>query len=136
MISLLLGDIDYGARTVWAEARGEPFEGQVAVAHVLINRVEARHRRESTLAGVCLEPMQFSAWNEGDANRKKLLALSWSDTGLQRAARALLEALGERPRDPTGGALHYHTTAVRPRWSRGHVPSAVIGNHKFFVGIK
>jgi len=129
-------DFEICARTIWAEARGESFEGQVAVAHVLINRVEVRHRKESTLSGVCLEPSQFSAWNLDDPNRKKLLALPWSDPGLQRAARALLSALAERPNDPTKGATYYHAKYARPRWARGETPTVVIGNHKFYAGIK
>ena len=37
--------------------------------------------------------------------------------------------------DPTGGATHYHTKGVAPDWSRGKMPSAVIGDHLFFNDI-
>jgi len=130
---LTAADIDIGARTVWGEARGEPYEGKLAVAHVILNRWRARHRGETTVFGVCSEPKQFSCWNESDPNRPKMIAIGAAEPSYRECLRAFLEAI-DGP-DPTGGALHYHTIGVRPRWSRGKRPSAVIGAHKFFVGI-
>ena len=137
VIPLLLADLEIGALTIRAEARGETLEGQVAVAHVIINRVKARHRRESTISGVCLEPLQFSAWNLDDPNRAKMGETPWSDDTLLLALAALLRAIDEDRRgiDPTEGALHYHTKNARPRWSRGIKPTVVIGHHQFYAGI-
>src|SRR5262245_17380118 len=59
------------AATVYGEARGEPVEGQIAVAQV-INLRSAK--RDITFQQVCLAPKQFSCWNEGDPNRAVLLA--------------------------------------------------------------
>ena len=66
-------DEDAVARTLWAEARGEGFEGMKAVAHVIINRWKRRHRKESTLCGVATEPWQFSAWNPQIVTGKQFL---------------------------------------------------------------
>jgi spore germination cell wall hydrolase CwlJ-like protein len=55
------------------------------------------------------------------------------DHRLWMAAKRLAdEILSGRSADPTGGALFYHTTAVRPAWSRGVAPIARIGDHLFF----
>jgi len=38
--------------------------------------------------------------------------------------------------DTTGGATHYHTTAIAPSWAAGHEPSARIGNHVFYNSVR
>jgi N-acetylmuramoyl-L-alanine amidase len=57
------------ARTLYGEARGEPTEGQIAVAWVILLSLEG------AVAQVCLAPWQFSCWNQGDPNRARLLVL-------------------------------------------------------------
>lgn len=54
--------------TVYAEARGEPREGQIAVANVIINRALANksYWGGSSIAGVCRQPYQFECWNGKD----------------------------------------------------------------------
>ena len=135
-LQLTCSDLDTAARTVWGEARGEDYEGQVAVAHVLLNRVKARHRREHTLSGVCLEPFQFSTWNENDPNRDKLMRLGPHDRAYMVAYRAVLDAVLDLEDDQTLGATHYHALGVSPNWAVGEEPSAVIGRHLFYVGIR
>jgi len=55
-----LRERDVIAYTLWSEARGEPFEGIVAVASVIVNRAE---KRRLTPSGTCLQQNQFSCWN-------------------------------------------------------------------------
>ena len=81
-----------------------------------------------------LRPLQFSCFLATDPNARKLLNPTNYDSadvwrGCYRAAAAAFFALVP---DPTVGADHYHTTGVSPAWSRGKVPTAVIGNHRFF----
>ncbi|GMS99094.1 hypothetical protein PENTCL1PPCAC_21269, partial [Pristionchus entomophagus] len=47
------------------EARGEPHEAQIGIAHVIKNRARANkvYWGGNTIAGVCLHPMQFEAWS-------------------------------------------------------------------------
>lgn len=138
---ILTADLEILARTVWGEARSEPFEGKVAVAAVVINRVEARHRRETTIAGAATEPFQFSCWNPRDPNSVILRQITLDDKYFRESYKAALTALdGE---DPTNGATHYHTiqqpkwaTTWPPNWAIGEQPSAVIGDHAFYRGIR
>ena len=138
-------DVDILALTVWAESRGEPVEGQIAVANVIKNRV-ALGRWGGSFEAVCRAPMQFSCWNEGtDANHQALLALAnlvtsghepvdprfaqarWIAAGI--ASGALL--------DNVRGATYYHVRTMNPfpRWALGQIPCASLGAHLFYRGI-
>ena len=66
-------DVDVLARTIWGEARGEGFAGQVAVGWAIRNRVEADLGNDGKpdwwgegYVGVCKAPWQFSCWNKND----------------------------------------------------------------------
>ncbi|MGH3756111.1 MAG: cell wall hydrolase, partial [Pseudonocardiaceae bacterium] len=63
-------DWEVMGRTLYGEARGEPFDGLVAVAWVIRNRAESPRWWGRDVKGVCLHPLQFSCWNETDPNRK------------------------------------------------------------------
>lgn len=131
------------ALTLMGEARGEPLAGLVAVANVVTNRVKAGRWRP-TVRGVCLQPKQFSCWNEGDPNRTLLLAWAaavarhetpharWPEVlaVAQLACEGLLA-------DPTHGACHYHAVSMAepPRWATGAAPSATVGHHVFYAGV-
>ena len=128
------GDLDVAARTVYGEARGEPYEGKKAVVHVIVNRTTLREGdRDHSLAATALRWRQFSAWNESDPNRAAAQRVTLADRTYRECLRAVLEALDEP--DPTQGSRHYHTKTVRPRWSRGKRPVLEIGNHRFFNDI-
>lgn len=130
---ILPADLDILARTIWGEARSEPFEAQVAIGHVVMNRVVASHRKETTIAGVATEPFQFSCWNPSDPNRAKLTSVDLGTRTFRRAYAAALAAMdGE---DMTGGATHYHTTQIMPEWAKGVTPTIQLGNHLFYAGI-
>ncbi len=62
---------DVVALTLYGEVRGEPLEGQLAVASVLLNR-KADGRWGQTFTSVCRAPWQFSCWNPTDPNRATL----------------------------------------------------------------
>ncbi len=74
------------------------------------------------------KPKQFSCWNNGDPSRARMDGLDLQDRAF---ARAVSVASGAWAGDTTGGATHYHTTAIAPSWAAGHEPSARIGNHVF-----
>lgn len=128
------------ARTVWGEARGEPWIGMVAVAWVIRNRVEADIHDDGKpdwwgegYPGVCLAPRQFSCWDDhatiGEQTPRTM--------PIPYAAAAAVMADDER--DPTNGATHYHTIA-RPSWAPIWPPdwaatmreTARIGRHVFY----
>lgn len=107
------------ARIISAEARGEPYEGQVAVGAVVLNRV--RHPSfPNTLAGVIYQPGAFTAIVDGQFDQPVA----------ESAKRAAADALAGY--DPSGGAIYYfnpNTATSAWIWSRPLIK--VIGNHRF-----
>lgn len=114
-------EMDLLARAVYSEARGEPFEGQVAVAAVIFNRV--RHAEfPNTIEGVIFEPWAFTAVHDGQF---------WL-TPNSTAYRAVEEAL--RGSDPSGGAIfYYNPVTATNQWIRTRQIIARIGRHVFAV---
>jgi N-acetylmuramoyl-L-alanine amidase len=122
-------DVLIAARTVFGEARGEPYEGQKAVAHVILNR----SRKEGSVAAACLRPKQFSAWNVGDPTRERMVTVTTDDPKFRTAIRAFLEAVDEA--DFTQGCTHYATLVTYPSWAKDRIPDLIIANHKFWRNI-
>jgi N-acetylmuramoyl-L-alanine amidase len=124
------------AATMWGEARSEGEDGMRAVAHVMVNRVGPRFGED--LRSVILAPKQFSVWNSGDPNRPLVRNPERYATGGENletwiaAQRIAYEVLSGASTDPTDGALFYHTTAIKPRWSRYGVGKETIGAHIFY----
>jgi Cell Wall Hydrolase len=129
-------DVHLLAATTWAEARSQGEDGMRAVAHVVVNRIGPRFGED--LETVVLRPWQFSAWNRGDPNRPLALdperfAQSGANLATWESAQAIArEVLSGQSADPTGGALFYHTRAVRPSWARFGLGRLVIGQHVFY----
>ena len=113
------GDLNLLARLISAEARGEPYEGQVAVGAVVLNRV--RHPSfPDTLAGVIYQTDAFTAVSDGQFDQPVA----------ESAYRAAQDALNGN--DPSGGALYYFNPATATSawiWSRPLI--VTIGNHRF-----
>ena len=128
------------AATCWGEARSEGEDGMRAVAHVMVNRVGPRFGEDLTT--VILSPKQFSVWNSGDPNRRLVLTLvrdpdhfSVGGPEWDTALRIAREVLSGQSVDPTGGALFYHTRAIRPAWARHAQGRHIIGAHVFYVDV-
>ncbi len=113
-------EINLLARLIAAEAGDEPYEGQVAVAATILNRV-ASPLFPSSISGVVFEPWAFESVHNG---------LIWQVTNLASPSRAAADALNGW--DPTGGALFFWNPGkpVSPWiWSRAIITQ--IGNHVF-----
>ncbi len=112
-------DLDLIARMIYGEARGEPYEGQVAVGAVILNRV-ADSRFPNSVSGVIYQPGAFDAVTDGQFN------LTPNDTAY-RAARDALNGW-----DPSYGSIYYFNPATATSkwiWSRPLV--VTIGKHRF-----
>lgn len=113
------GDVYLLARLISAEARGEPYTGQVAVGAVVLNRV--RHPSfPNTISGVIYQSGAFSCLQDGQFDQPI------ADSAY-RAARDALNGL-----DPSGGAIYYFnpsTATSKWIWSRPLI--TVIGKHRF-----
>jgi len=114
------------ATAVYFEARGEPFDGQLAVAEVILNRARSG-RYPSTYCGVVKQPAQFSFVRRGQFPRVNEQSAAWgyAQSIARIAGKQLVEAL---PND----VLWYHADYVAPGW--GHRLSKVekIGAHIFY----
>ncbi len=108
------------AKGVHAEARGEPFRGQVAVAAVILNRVESSQFPDSVYP-VIFQKNQFTSVRDGQ------IYLEANDTAY-RAAKTALQ--GE---DPSQGALYFYNpqTARHQSWFQTRQVTVEIGNHVF-----
>ena len=120
------------ARTIYGEARGEPFEGQVAVAHVIRNRASRPGWWGSDIKGVCLKPHQFSAWLDEDATRPAMVAATLLDPAYMQCLGIAALVLSGSLTDPTGGATHYHADYVKPGWIAALEHAVTIGHHLFY----
>ncbi|MEM6488072.1 MAG: cell wall hydrolase [Pseudomonadota bacterium] len=119
------------AEGVYFEARGESIPGQIAVAEVILNRVDSR-RYPGSICGVLdqgahrLNACQFSYNCDGRAetiHEPRAFAL---------AGKIAWIMMQGRPRTLTGHATHYHATHVSPRWARKLTRTAQIGDHVFY----
>lgn len=112
-------DLDLLARAVYAEARGEVYQGQVAVAAVILNRVK-NPIFPSTIPGVIYEPLAFSSVDDGQINLP----------ANQTAYKAVQDALNGW--DPTYGALYFWNPATaQSKWVWSRSITVKIGNHVF-----
>ena len=112
-------DYNLLARLISAEARGEPYSGQVAVGGVVLNRVE-HPSFPDTLTGVIYQNGAFSWLNDGQFNQPVA----------ESAYRAAQDALNGW--DPSGGAIYYYNpkTATN-KWIRSRPVINTIGRHVF-----
>ena len=114
-------DIQLLARAINGEARGEDYEGQVAVGAVILNRVKHPDFL-NTIAGVIYEPGAFTAVSDGQINHP----IDESST-IYKAARDAMNGW-----DPTNGCVYYfnpNTATNKWIWSKTIVKT--IGKHNF-----
>nr|WP_232222866.1 cell wall hydrolase [Sulfitobacter guttiformis] len=119
------------AEALYFEARGETVKGQFAVAEVIRNRVKSS-RFPNSYCGVINQgtgkkhQCQFSYTCDG---KPEVVAEPAAFARVAKVARATID--GQSP-DITNGATFYHTTAVRPSWSRKFTNTARFGVHLFY----
>jgi len=112
------------ARTLLGEAKANDTESAIAIAHVVLNRM-AYPNWPNTISEVCLQPWQFSCWNQNDPNRGRIMAATAKkDKWFKECLQIADDVIGDVPdnSDPTHRATHYHTPAVHPSWAKKHTP--------------
>lgn len=130
------------AVTVYGEARGESYHGQLAVAYTVINRA-----KKKSICNVALAPKQYSVFNDNPALRAAAMdphlkphksnpidQKSWN-----QAVMVARVAMHNLVADPTNGATHYLAPKLMktkkfkyPKWSRQYTLVKVIDGHKFY----
>ena len=109
------------AKCVYAEARGESYTGQVAVAAGILNRVKSASF-PNTIAGVIYQPYAFTAVSDGQINLEPN----------QTAYNAARDALNGW--DPTYGAIYYYNPkTATSKWIYSRKTTIQIGKHVFAV---
>lgn len=138
---------DLVIRTILGEAANQGYMGQLAVAHVILNRVKDP-RWSGTASGVVSQPRAFSAWNN-DGSGNSVVHVQTTAAIYQEAGQIVDAVFAGQTEDPTGGATHYYSPAgmrhlarqgyqsnLKPRWLRAEQynragPDVIIGDHVF-----
>ncbi len=113
--------LDCLTKAIYYEARGEGYKGMLAVAHVVVNRTKSP-KYPDDICSVIYQRNQFS-WTQ---KPPKIVSHHIFDQAREIAYRVLS---GET-KDPTKGAVSFHSTAVDPEWNKK--PKIIIGNHIFY----
>lgn len=145
-----LTDAQILALTIWGEARGCEVPEQIAVGQVVMNRV-VDGRYGPGIRGVCLKRQAFSCWWEISPNRERVIVMANAVADGRpfpnlAAKRNYLQIAALAPGIMAGSfelihdALHYHSVPgdkpeLWPWWSKGQVPSIILGPFKFYEGI-
>ena len=112
-------DLNLLSRLVYAESRGEPYNGQVAVASVVLNRVKSSSFPNS-VAGVIYQSGAFSVVADGQINLAP-------DATAKKAAQDAINGW-----DPSYGAIYYfNPNTAKNAWIWSRPVTVVIGNHRF-----
>ena len=114
-------DVYLLAKTIYAEGRGEPYTGQVAIGAVIMNRIRSA-QFPNTVSGVVYQKNAFTAVLDGQIN------LTPNETAMNAARDAI------NGWDPTGGALYYYNPAVATSsWIFDRQTITIIGKHVFAI---
>lgn len=142
-----LTERDCLALTIYAEARNQPLDGQVAVGFVILNRLWTG--RWKTIRDVVFAKAQFSCWSPrlgGQRNYDTLMAaceraLSGrirTDSFLQQAYWVADGILAGYLRNPIGPARHYlnpKAVTKMPSWAVPEKRAKILGDHHFYAGV-
>ena len=114
-------DVYLLAKTIYAEGRGEPYTGQVAIGAVILNRIRSASF-PNTVSGVVYQKGAFTAVSDGQIN------LTPNETAMKAAKDAI------NGWDPSGGALYYYNPAIATSaWIFDRQTVTVIGKHVFAI---
>jgi hypothetical protein len=114
------------ANAVYFEARGEPLEGQLAVAEVVLNRANSG-RYPGTICAVVTQPAQFSFVRRGIIPQADRASEAW-----RRAVAVARIAQNRAMRLLPDNVLWYHANYVSPSWGRRLARNTQIGLHIFY----
>ena len=114
---------------IYYEARGEPIEGQAAVAQVILNRVQHPDFPDDACA-VVFEPDQFSFVGDPSDLIPPMVENEQALRATERATEAALEVLEGYHTHIT--STHYHADYVEPYWADVYTLDFRVGNHIFY----
>lgn len=121
------------AQNIYFEARSESRQGQLAVGHVVMNRLAHKHYPNSVCEVVKQggekrrNRCQFSWWCDGRSDQPV------DNTAWERSLKLATTIYWGQTNDPTDGALWYHADYVKPDWSSDLIFAKKIGHHLFYM---
>lgn len=133
-------DLHCVALAVYHEARGESFAGQLAVAHVVLNRAASGRFGSTKPCAVVAQRLQFAALRQCAAlrafgardGREEGCPLIRDRQAWNRSRTVARVALEDRDSDPTMGATYFDQAGAVPPWRHAVVLIVVIGGHAFY----
>lgn len=133
--NLLLADsteIECLTQNIYHEARDQPIHGQIAVAHVTLNRVKD-YRYPETICKVVRQgykknrkDCQFSWYCDGKSDKM------YEIEEKELANKIAISIIQGKIKDNTYGSTHYHATRVNPYWSASLTKTIAIQDHIFY----
>ena len=129
----LVSDLALAVITIFQEARGESFQGKIAVAEVIRNRMRMKYSSDGTVVGTVLRPYQFSGWNTQDPNRIPAMRIDDTDPVVQECVQAWHQS--ENSSFVGQAVLYLNKSIVHPlpNWARDDKEVARIGAHTFYI---
>lgn len=136
----MISDLEALALTIYGEARGEPIEGQIAVASVIRNRITDK----TSYYQVCLAKNQFSCWNPQDPNKvildemiqQMIAGQVINDLQFNQCLWIAQGTIKGSLMDNTKGAKNYLTSrlydSTSVSWAKNPIHPIKIGNQVFF----
>jgi len=123
-------DLDVLSRTLYGESDPNNLKDAEAIASVIVNRKKLRNWPNS-IARVCLQPWQFSCWNQNDPMRERIIGVTTNDAWFREcidiAQRAVIDDLA----DPTHRSTHYYATYIaKPKWAKSKKPVYAVTHRK------
>ena len=128
----VIPDDVWGILCIFAEARGEPYDGMVAVGNVIRTRTAKHFFSDGTVASTVTWPFQFSWMNHNDAQRGRVLGSKWDDPKMPECAKAWFES---EHHSVVGDSTHYYNDVVAsPIWAKANRMTYIarVGRHVFF----
>jgi spore germination cell wall hydrolase CwlJ-like protein len=126
-------DVECLARNIYHESRGEPVDGQLAVAQVTINRWHKNPKR--SLCTVVYSQNEYGcqfSWVCEDTKLPKRSSQVWQQSVVLARTALTLSANGLYCCKGLENALYFHSVTVHPRWSKTRTLIGRIGNHVFY----
>ena len=129
---LLFAPASFAIAACWAEARGEPFEGKVAVCETLLNRTALKFQSDGTLIGTILHPYAFSSFNTTDPNRRQLFKIDDADPVVAECQKAWALAM-TGTNYSQGADSYWNPDVASPKWAKFAKFTVKIGRHQFAI---
>lgn len=118
-------------QAIYFEARGEPTNGQYAVAEVVMNRVKSS-RFPNTVCAVVAQDLGPKAYDCQFSYMCDGLPETMSERDAAERAERIAREVAEGRSNLTNGALYFHATGVSPGWARRFELTYRVGRHRFY----